>query len=567
MTKKEKKMKTKLISVLVASTFLVSAFARDIRVPSRVPRIPTIPGNVIINKPILRNKPVLTPVITRKFKLENKNSLGKNAPIPIGATKISEAEFKKLHSQGLLKLTAPEVDGERVRSEMSEHQKNVDFVKRNLGNNRELLNRLTKRPTGVTRKGKNYFHTIRDNRGKKQVVETMGDEFVYSELANTLKSVNNKNNKLNLYNLAYSKLPKKYLRTRTNLKSPKQLETANISTINSNLSVLVVDTRIIGNIIGALDLPPAGRPSSCNKEIGYAASNSTMGDQTGNKCSHHADGIFRNVKYPMKWYATCVKNQGGRGTCVSFAATSAAETAYAVNKNKWYNFSEQNLYNAAKMKWYPSTYGDGLNTSGIMQDLVNRNYKFGYEFAWDYNPSYSRDKNDANKTYSKSCNNYNGEHCSNTNHQGKKVCTKILFWTFCGYTEQTAETSLEINGVAQIWDVNNTAASVNTAKLASNLKLPMVLSIPVTPSFDNAPVTGYANYVGPNEGNRGGHAVAVLGVVENSQLPATAPQGAGGGYFIVKNSWGACWKDAGYIYLPIDWVKAYARSLTVVTSI
>lgn len=561
-------MKTKLVTVLAAATFVFTAVARDVRIPRTVPRVPSIPGRVIINKPILRNKPVLTPVLSRKFKLENKYSLGKNAAIPRDAKKISEAEFKRLHAQGLLKLAGPKVKTERVRSEMSQHQSNVNFVRSKLEGNRGLLNRLTKKPTGVTRKGKNYLHTIRDNRGQRQVVETMGDEFVYSELANTLKSVNNKNNKLNLYNLAYSKLPKKYLRTRVGkLKTPKQLETASITTINSNLTTLITDTRIIGNIIGALDLPPAGRPSSCNKEIGYSNSNTSMGDQTGNKCNHHADGIFKNVRYPMKWYATCVKNQGGRGTCVSFAATSAVETAYAVKKNKWYNFSEQNLYNTAKMKWYPSTYGDGLNTSGIMQDLVNRNYKFGYEFAWDYNPSYSRQKNDTTKTYTKSCNNYSGEHCSNTNHQGKKVCTKILFWTFCGYTESVAETSLGINSVAQIWDVNNVNNSVNLAKLASNLKLPMVLSLPVTPTFDNAPVNGYANYVGANEGNRGGHAVAVLGVVENSKLPATAPQGAGGGYFVIKNSWGACWKDAGYIYLPISWVKAYARSLTVVTSI
>ncbi len=561
-------MKTKFLATLAVMTFSLTVIAQDLRVPRRLPTIPRVPGTVIINKPILRNKPVLTPVMARKFKLENKNSLGKNAPIPKDAISISEAEFKKLHSAGLLKITAPNVEADRVRTEMSEHQKNVNYVNSVLGRNRGLLNRLTKRPTGVTRRGKNYLHRVRDNRGKVQMVETMGEEFVYSELANTLKSVNNKNNKLNLYNLAYSKLPKKYLTRRVGkLKTPKELEKADLNTITANLTTLVVDTRLIGNILGTLDLPPAGRPASCNKEIGYAPSSGTMGDQTGNKCNHHPDGIFNNVRYPMKWYATCVKNQGSRGTCVSFAAVSAVETAYAVNNNKWYNLSEQNLYNAAKMKWYPSTYGDGLNTAGIMQDLVNRNYRFGFEYAWDYNPSYSRVKNDANKTYTSSCNGYNGEHCSNTNHQGKKVCTKILFWTFCGYTEQTAETSLNIDGVAQIWDVNNTDASVNTAKLASNLKLPMVLSIPVTPSFDNAPVSGYANYVGANEGNRGGHAVAVLGVVENSQLPATAPQGAGGGYFIVKNSWGACWKDAGYIYLPIAWVKAYARSLTVVTSI
>lgn len=552
--------KTLLTLTAIGAVFSSVLIAREIR------RVPTIPGRVIINKPILRHKPVLTPVLAKKYLLKEEYSLGKNAKIPADANEISETEFKNLHNAGQLRLISPKIKTELMSKENTSHQENVNYVRKMLGRDRALLSRLTKGASGVERNGKNYVHRITDNRGKTQLVETMGDEFTYAELANTLKQFPNKNNKLNLYNLVYSKLPKKYL-TRVKLKTPKDLENADSRTIDATLTSVVTNINIIGTYLSTLDLPPAGRPSTCSGEIGRSGSNSSMGDQTGNSCSPHPDGIYNNVKYPMKWYATCVKNQGRRGTCVSFAATSAVETAYAVKTNKWYNFSEQNLYNAAKMKWYPSTYGDGLNTAGIMQDLVNRDYKFAYEFAWDYNPSYNREKNDNNKTYTKSCTNYSGEHCSNTNHQGKKVCTKILFWTYCGYVEQTTETTLGIDGVAQIWNPSNTDSSVATAKLASTLKLPMVLSLPVTPSFDNAGANGYATYVGANEGNRGGHAVAVVGVVENKDLPATAPQGAGGGYFVVKNSWGACWKDAGYIYLPISWVKAYARSLTVVTSI
>lgn len=550
---------------MILGSLVYTVHAADaIRTP--IPRrLPTIPGRVITG-PVLRHKPIFTPIIAEKFQLKETNSLGKNAKIPNDAKEVSKQEFKQLHDSGQLILSSPKIKESRMGLEETTHRENIQYVKKALGNNLQILERLTRKATDVRNNGKNYVHTIVDNKGVEQQVETMGEEFTYAELANTLKQFPNKNNMINLYNLLYSKLPKKYLSS-ARIKTPKDLENESPTVITATINSLVANTSIIGKYITTLDLPPSSRPKSCSAEIGAANSSSTMGDQTGNSCSPHPDGIFNNVRYPMKWYATCVKNQGSRGTCVSFAATSAVETAYAVNTNKWYNFSEQNLYNAAKMKWYPSTYGDGLNTSGIMQDLVNRNYKFGYEFAWDYNPSYSRVKNDTNKNYTKSCNNYSGEHCSDTNHQGKKVCTKILWFTYCGYVEQTAETSLEIDGVAQIWNPLNTNASVETAKLASALKLPMVMSIPVTPSFDNAGVNGYASYLGNNETSRGGHAVAVLGVVENSKLPASAPAGAGGGYFIVKNSWGACWKDAGYIYLPISWVKAYAKSLTVVTSI
>src|SRR5262249_34813586 len=51
-----------------------------------------------------------------------------------------------------------------------------------------------------------------------------------------------------------------------------------------------------------------------------------------------------------------------------------------------------------------------------------------------------------------------------------------------------------------------------------------------------------------------------VGLLANDVLPDTAPQGAGGGYVIVKNSWGCFAGDGGYYYLPFDWVKAFVRS-------
>jgi C1A family cysteine protease len=69
------------------------------------------------------------------------------------------------------------------------------------------------------------------------------------------------------------------------------------------------------------------------------------------------------------------------------------------------------------------------------------------------------------------------------------------------------------------------------------------------------------------ECDRGGHAVLVNGLVDNTQLPAGAPPGSGGGYLIIKNSWSNCYGDAGYAYLPYDWVKAYALAVEVVGDI
>jgi hypothetical protein len=47
---------------------------------------------------------------------------------------------------------------------------------------------------------------------------------------------------------------------------------------------------------------------------------------------------------------------------------------------------------------------------------------------------------------------------------------------------------------------------------------------------------------------------------------ASATPGSGGGYFIIKNSWGAAYGDAGYLYMPVDYLKANATQVIVVSS-
>ncbi len=74
---------------------------------------------------------------------------------------------------------------------------------------------------------------------------------------------------------------------------------------------------------------------------------------------------------------------------------------------------------------------------------------------------------------------------------------------------------------------------------------------------------------GAPEMRGGGHAVHVTGYLSNERLATRlpkAPPGAGGGYFIVKNSWGTCFGDAGYVYLPVDWVKANAFEVVILQS-
>jgi C1A family cysteine protease len=83
----------------------------------------------------------------------------------------------------------------------------------------------------------------------------------------------------------------------------------------------------------------------------------------------------------------------------------------------------------------------------------------------------------------------------------------------------------------------------------------------VTEEF-TGPTNGYVPYNSADPTTSlGGHAVHLVGYIDNSALaanPATAsaPPGAGGGYFLVKNSWGTCAGDVGYYYVPVTYFQA-----------
>ncbi len=66
-------------------------------------------------------------------------------------------------------------------------------------------------------------------------------------------------------------------------------------------------------------------------------------------------------------------------------------------------------------------------------------------------------------------------------------------------------------------------------------------------------------------GSYGGHAVQIVGFLSNLEMTrfGVTPNIGGGGFFIVKNSWGCNAGDGGFYYVPADYVSRLFTSLSV----
>jgi C1A family cysteine protease len=124
-------------------------------------------------------------------------------------------------------------------------------------------------------------------------------------------------------------------------------------------------------------------------------------------------------------------------------------------------------------------------------------------------------------------------------------------------------TPMKVNNLAVIFDIGNPDQSMDRARRLLRAGVPIVMTFGVQPSL----LSNKIGYVpSPSEAERyvGGQAALISGFVPNHLRPPGAPEATGGGYFIMKNSWGRCAGDAGYYYLPADWVRANAFNLTAV---
>jgi hypothetical protein len=542
-----------------------------------------------------------------------------NAPVQI----ITKSQYDQMVANGQLKANNPAEVLKQFIARLLQDLKNGAIVENFIRQNpnvlglAQLVSAAPRNPgTHITLDGN--YRTVITAHGISQTIETFGPSTKLGQLAKSIVTSHDPANQLGLYNLAFSQYnniyaqfcgsqlgsapintdippgqistvgpqsPCQTLVAPSSLVSPASLQGAPIAQINSALRT------IAANGTNLLHFVPTGvgpGPVACNEELGTSftpgVNGSAFGDMVNSSgFSPSANGLVANFNFPAKNMLTCIRNQGQRGTCHIFAAISAIEEIIARDTGVYANLSEQDFMENEKLVWSPEFFNDAGSSGRDLEDAENNGYRFAFEKTWDYNPSLSQPRPPAYE-FIGSCLQYplaNEPGCSATAPQANGFCVPGPFF-ICGLSpfQNPNPSPYSSAGVSYIWNPSNPDLSVDYIFLSLAFNSAVVLGFNETQAFQNAANgNGFIQYTPGNplfqfilDPTLGGHYVHIVGYVSNEDIAAnsntasTTPA-SGAGYFIVKNSWGANVGDAGYLYMPVDYLKANAFELAVISSV
>lgn len=503
--------------------------------------------------------------------------------MPPGAEIVTPSDFLAASKEPGFRLVSPRILADDEAAAKAEDDTNKTIIAEFVAQHPEVADRMSIGtdpddadlvPSGDG----NYLLTLRDKSGEATgSVVTMGPRAERAMRAAAIRSYSTRANQLAIYRQRYAFANEAV----GPIPTPEDAEgwtTEDLTLTNEYIASQYPTAQASAPLPGE-DLPES-YPAHCGNEIGYGDGT----DETnGGTCSHSPDGLYRTVSWPNKLYETCIRNQANRGSCVAFAITGGRELQLAKKYNRWVNLSEQHLYYSAKTTYQPAMYGDGLGGSTLLQSLFDTTYQQPLESTWDYNPSNSRTANDATSTYMNSCTNYAGDQaafCSDTAGQGRAFCMQVGPAFVCAISPAptTGITVRSTSAPAELWNTAKPLESLQNVEYAIyGDRTPVLLSLPVVSSFDGVDEDGFVPFDDATskvcgtkadgktcdkksdcQCSRGGHAVLAVGLIYNSKLPEHTPRGAGGGYMIIRNSWG-CTGDGGLYYLPLAWVLRFVN--------
>jgi C1A family cysteine protease len=370
---------------------------------------------------------------------------------------------------------------------------------------------------------------------------------------------------------------------------------AQVPTPDSLKSKTVEEVR---TALGAIDAALATVPSSLNTtrpDLLSSASdrkqaqaiNPGQGRDYSSVCS--PTNYAGNLWYPLKNFISPIKDQGKRGTCWAFTAVGALESRERVQFNNVVDLSEQFLVNKVLQDWDSDDDNEGYSPNRALDLAANKSQVLPTEAAWTYNSSPKR-VNVKDGDFNGACTLYgdgpNGGTCSESSHQSRRACTNVLGADFCSYVRASyTGPGVSSGGAALLWNSGD-RFDLNLYRYLLSQGIVLMAATPVYRGLDEAPSNAKLTDESPNgargvvsnfdtthqekdgsyqPGARGNHAMQVVGFISNAEIgppgsPANVP---GGGYFIVKNSWGCGAGDAGFYYVPADYVQYRFTSLYV----
>jgi C1A family cysteine protease len=442
--------------------------------------------------------------------------------------------------------------------------------------------------------GGNYIIQVPGAQGGASTVQTMGQAVKLQNLAGSILAASDPAAQRRLYQALYSGYTSLYetlcvpsaaaqntcpgITPPAGLPKPSTLADARLRELTEALDTISSQGPALYSIVHG---PPSPLPQgpTCTADEGGNPSLSQVyyGDQTGNTCTTgNPSGILANFGWPSEDQLTCVKSQGNRGTCHIFGSTSAFEQLVARDTGVFANLDEEDFEEHANLLWSPSYYSDG----GVVIDDVNNaqsnGYQFPYENQWDYNPAYNQPA--TGFEYVNTCEDYPALEpgCSDSAPEAPQYCVRYHGAPIACYFSLAvlsgSPSPYLSQGGSSILEPAHPLMTVKLIQLALAENNAVVLGFQLTNAFVDS-TSGYVPYHIPDLATtQGGHAVHLVGYISNEQLagnPATASvrPGAGGGYFVIKNSWSTCAGDLGFYYVPVKYLTARATDITLITSV
>jgi C1A family cysteine protease len=111
------------------------------------------------------------------------------------------------------------------------------------------------------------------------------------------------------------------------------------------------------------------------------------------------------------------------------------------------------------------------------------------------------------------------------------------------FNDQPSPKAYRVAKDHQVFQYHRLTNLVDECRIALSNKHMVVGGILVHDSFMNIKKDGIISMPGSRDRNMGGHAITLVGHNDDKE------------YFILRNSWGTTWGDAGYGYLPYEYLN------------